>query len=351
MPSFFTTIIASDFPKEVRFLYSKEMQLSGIKENEPLAKYTTFRIGGSAKYFFVAKTSDDVVNAVRAATNESIAYTLLGGGANTLVSDKGFDGLVIKMENRGLFIDDGLARAEAGVPLLFFAQETIKKNWKGLEFYATIPGSVGGAIRGNAGAFGRETKDVLIRVRVFDGKEERWMTNEECQFTYRDSIFKKDRDATTGHNTYVVLEGEFRLEHGDEKEGTKYMREILAKKAATQTLESPSAGCVFTNVEFVPGTYELKNPKRGDPTDAFKREVPKEMIERGVVSAGWMIDALGLKGKTMGGAKISEKHGNFLVNAGKAKATDIIMLISFLKQQVRDQFGIQLQEEIQMIGF
>lgn len=336
-----------------------------MEENELLAKYTTFRIGGPARYFFIAKNSDDVVKAVRTAIEAGVQWTLLGGGANTLVSDNGFDGLVIKMENRGLFINEGLARAEAGVPLLFLAQETIKKSWKGLEFYATIPGSVGGAIRGNAGAFGRETKDVMLRARVLQilsrpdlpsevgphNIEEKWFSNEECQFAYRDSAFKKDRDATTGHNQFVILEGEFRLEKGDEKESTKYMREILAKKAATQTLESPSAGCVFANVEFVPGTYDLKDPKRGNPTDAFKREVPKEMIDRGVVPAGWMIDNLGFKGKTMGGAKVSEKHGNFIVNTKKAKATDIVMLLSFLKQQVRDQFGVQLQEEIQMIGF
>lgn len=335
--------------------------LPSLKENEPLAKYTTFRIGGPAKYFFVAKSSDDVVKAIKAANEAGIRYALLGGGANTLVSENGFDGLVIKMENRGLFIDDGLARAEAGVPLLFLAQETVKKGWKGLEFYATIPGSVGGAIRGNAGAFECETKDVLVRARIMrtvlhtkdspHEVEEVWLSNEECGFGYRDSLFKKDRDATTGHNQYIILEGEFRLEKGDAKEGTKYMREILAKKAATQTLESPSAGCVFANVEFAPGTYDLKDSKRGNPTDQFKRDAPKEMIERGVVSAGWMIDNLGLKGKTMGGAKVSEKHGNFLVNTGNAKATDIVMLISFLKQQVRDTYGIQLQEEVQLIGF
>lgn len=336
-----------------------------LKENEPLAKYTTFRIGGHAKYFFVAKSSDDAMKAVQAASDAKMPFVVLGGGANTLVSDSGFDGLVIKMENRGLFIGDGFVRAEAGVPLLFLAQETVKKGWRGLEFYATIPGSIGGAIRGNAGAFGSETRNVLVRARVLQilsrsnllsevgphNIEEKWLPNDECHFAYRDSIFKKDRDATSGHNRYIILEGEFRLAKGDEKEGAKYMREILAKKAATQTLERPSAGCVFTNVEFVPGTYDLKDQKRGNPTGAFKREVPKEMIDRGVVSAGWMIDNLGFKGKTMGGAKVSEKHGNFIVNTGKAKAMDIVMLMSFLKQQVRDQFGIQLQEEIQLIGF
>ncbi len=325
--------------------------LPGVKENEPLAKYTTFRIGGRAKYFFAAKSSDDVVKAVKAANETATRYALLGGGANTLVSDNGFDGLVIKMENRGLFIDEGMTRAEAGVPLLFLAQETVKKGWKGLEFYATIPGSVGGAIRGNAGAFGRETKDVLMRARVFDGKEERWLANDACCFAYRDSAFKNNRDATAGHNQFIILEGEFRLEKGDEKESAKVMRELLAKKAATQTLESPSAGCVFMNVAFAPGTYDLKDPKRGSPTDAFVREAPKAMIDRGIVSAGWMIDSLGLKGKKMGGAMVSEKHGNFIVNSGKAKATDIVMLASFLKQQVRDIYGIQLQEEVQLIGF
>lgn len=320
--------------------------LPEVQQGIPLAPMTKLQIGGPAEYFFVAKTSDDAVRAMKAAQKASVPVTIVSGGANILVNDKGVRGLVLKLENRQWSVEDGIVRAEAGVPLLFLAQQTVKAGLLGLEFFATIPGCVGGAVRGNAGAFGKETKDVLIRTRVFDGVADRWMTNEECQFAYRQSVFK-----TNAMQNALILEAEFRVEKGDPAAGQTYMKEILGTKAKTQSLDLPSAGCMFTNVEFVSGTYELRNQSQGSPTDEFKREVPKEMIDRGVVSAGWMIDSLGLKGKQMGKVKISDKHGNFLVNTGGATAADVIMLTSFIKQQVRDRYGIQLHEEVQLIGF
>jgi UDP-N-acetylmuramate dehydrogenase len=321
-------------------------QLEGVQENISLAQYTKLQIGGPAEFFYIAKTSDDAAEALKAAREIKTPVTIMSGGANMLISDDGVKGLVIKMENRKWSIDNGVVQAEAGVALLFLAQELVKQGWLGLEFFATIPGCIGGAIRGNAGAFGKETKDVLIRARVFDGGEERWIDAADCQFAYRQSIFK-----TEAMKDAVILGGEFRVEKGDPETGREYMNEILSTKAKTQSLDLPSAGCMFTNVEFEQGTYNLKNPSQGSVTEQFKREVPKEMIERGVVSSGWLIDSLGLKGKQMGGAKISEKHGNFLVNAGGATAKDMIMLLSYIKQQVRDTYGIQLREEVQHIGF
>lgn len=325
--------------------------LSGVKENEPLSKYTFFRIGGPAKYFFPAKTSEDLVKAVEAAVETKTPYAIIGGGCNMLVSDHGFDGLAIRAANNKWSIDGTTLTAGAGVVMALLSQETAKQGLAGMEFAAAVPGTVGGAVRGNAGAYGGEVKDVLTRVRVFDGTKTKWMTNKECAFGYRDSTFKRNVDPGTGHGPYLILDAEFTLQTGDAKEAQARVREFLAKKAATQALESPSAGCIFKNVELVSGKLELKDAKQGDPTDFLKRELPKEFIEQGRISTGWMIEALDLKGKAMGGAQISKKHGNYIINTGEATAEHIIMLMSLVKQQVRDKFGIQLQEEIQLIGF
>ncbi len=325
--------------------------LSGIKENEPLAKFTFFRIGGPAKYFFIAKTSEDLVKAVEAAKVAGIQYAIMGGGCNTLVSDNGFDGLVIRVANTKWSIEGTTLSAEAGTVMVLLAQETAKAGFTGFEFAAAVPGTVGGAVRGNAGAYGTEVKDALIRARVWDGSKERWMTAKECAFGYRESIFKRDIDPSTGHGSFVIMGAEFALKKGDAGAAQARVRELLTKKAATQALESPSAGCIFKNVELVSGKLELKDPKQGEPSDLLKNEMPKEFIEQGRISTGWMIEALDLKGKTMGGAAVSMKHGNYIINTGNARAEHILMLMSFLKQQVRDKFGIQLQEEIQMIGY
>lgn len=326
-------------------------KLPNLKENEPLSKYTFFRIGGPAKYFFVAKTSEDLVKAVAAAKDAGIAYAIMGGGCNMLVSDNGFDGLWVKAENKKWTIDGTTLSAEAGTSMTLLAQETAKAGLTGFEFAAAIPGTVGGAIRGNAGAYGSEVKDTLVRARVWDGSKERWMSAKECAFSYRESIFKRDIDQTTGHGAFVILAGEFALKHGDAKEAATRVREFLQKKAATQSLELPSAGCIFKNVELIRGKLELKDQKQGEPSEFLKRELPKEFVEAGRIPTGWMIEALDLKGKTMGGAKVSDKHGNYILNTGKARAEHIIMLMSLIKQQVRDKLGIQLQEEIQLIGF
>lgn len=325
--------------------------LPGLKEDEPLAKFTFFRIGGPAKYFYIAKTSEDLVKAVEAAKEASIPYALMGGGCNTLVSDNGFDGLVIRVANTKWSIDGTTLSAEAGTVMALLAQETAKQGFTGFEFAAAVPGTVGGAVRGNAGAYGSEVKDVLTRVRVWDGSKERWMSANESAFGYRESIFKHNVDPTAGHGAYVILSAEFSLKKGDAATAQARVRELLQKKAATQALESPSAGCIFKNVELVPGKLELKDPKQGEPSDLLKNEMPKEFIEQGRISTGWMIEALDLKGKTMGGAMVSMKHGNYIINTGNARAEHILMLISFLKQQVRDKFGIQLQEEVQIIGY
>ena len=283
-----------------------------VKHNEILAPYTTFKIGGPAKFFVIVKNEDEMLEALIWAEENKIKYFILGKGANILVSDKGFESLVIKNEMKRLDCSDGVTICQSGLLVNEMMAECIKKGISGLEFMAGIPSTIGGAIVGNAGGLKKSIGDYIKLIRVIDknlGVKE--LTKEQCQFGYRQSIFQKGE--------YVILSVTFSLESGNTKKILQSIQNIIHKKNETQPLEYPSAGCAF------------KNPDG--------------------MSAGQIIDELGLKGKIMGGAKVSEKHANYIINTGNAKAEDVVMLISYIKQQARDKKGIQLQEEIKYIGF
>lgn len=294
-----------------------------FQKDVSLAQYTTFKVGGPAKYFFAAESSDDLIKAVQEAKNKEIPYFILGAGSNLLVSDKGFDGLVIQIKDSRLKIEGTKVVAGAGVRNAELAKATVDAGLTGLEWIVGIPGTVGGSVRGNAGAYGGEMKDVVRTVKVIgDGLEE--MSGAECEFAYRDSIFKHDSDL-------IIVEVSMELEKGG---GEEKLKEILKKRSDKQP-KGLSSGCVFKN-------YELQGGE-----DKF----PQEFVEKGIIPAGWIIDQLGLKGFQIGKAQISLEHGNFIINTGGATAEDVIMLISLIKQKSRNHFGIQLEEEIQLVGF
>ena len=207
---------------------------------------------------------------------------------------------------------DGVTICQSGLLVNEMMAECIKKGISGLEFMAGIPSTMGGAIVGNAGGAKKLIGDYVKSIKVVDKNlQAKELTQEQCQFGYRQSIFQKGE--------YVILSVTFSLESGNTKKILQSIQNIIHKKNETQPLEYPSAGCAF------------KNPDG--------------------MSAGQIIDELGLKGKIMGGAKVSEKHANYIINTGNAKAEDVVMLISYIKQQARDKKGIQLQEEIKYIGF
>jgi UDP-N-acetylmuramate dehydrogenase len=306
-----------------------------IRENVLLRDYTTFKIGGPARYFFVAKSREDLKNAILWAKKKKLPFFILGGGSNVLFSDKGFKGLIIKMQNSKCKIKNTKIVAEAGVPLQKLVLETAKKGLSGLENLAGIPGTLGGAIWGNAGAFGREIGDLVEEVKVLDvgssKLEVKRLKNKDCKFGYRESIFKRRKN-------WIILEATLKLKKGKRKEIEEKIKEILRLRKEKQPLEFPSAGSVFKNVPIKKVSKRI-------------RERFREKIKDGFLPAGVLIEAAGLKGFQIGGAKISEKHANFIVNVGEAKASDVKELIEKIKKEVKKKFKIQLEEEIKLVGF
>ncbi len=309
-----------------------------FKEHEPLAKHVNFRIGGPAKYFVEARSTQDLVDAVKIANEYSLPYFILGGGSNTLVADGGYQGLVIKAANRNLHIDGERVTAEAGVISATVARASADKGLCGFEWAISLPGTIGGAVRGNAGCFGGETKDNLESVKILRDGEVIDVPASEMRYGYRHSILKDP-----GYEHDVVLEATFKLASGDRLEALALIDKNLAGRKAAQPLGSSSAGCMFKNYEFTTPEDIQKITSRVD--------VPAAMLAAKRLGAGWIIEQLGLKGTRLGEAQIAPQHGNFLLNVGQATAQDILALISFVKAKARDEFGVQLQEEVQYLGF
>src|SRR3989344_819781 len=301
------------------------MTLDDFEQHILLAQFTSFKIGGPAQYFYRAKTSDDAVAAIALARSQQLPYVVLSGGTNVLVSDKGFAGLVVKMENDVITIFDTIVKAESGASMAVMATKTVEAELTGYEWGIGIPGKVGGAIRGNAGCFGRDISMNLKRVRVlYEQDDVVWMEAKQCQFGYRDSLFKR-------HPEWVILEAEFAFEKGDSELGKKKLREYIQYRREKQPQGVASAGSLFMN----PMSSEV-------PADIADEARTAGVERNDRISAGWLIDKLGLKGKQIGGVKISEKHGNFFLNTGAGTANDMIELIRYAQQHVHARLGIQL---------
>jgi len=344
--------------------------LPGVQKNISLKNYTTFRIGGRAKYFFTAKTKEDLIRAVAMAKKLKLPFFILGRGSNLLVSDEGYKGLVIKIKNEKLktelpkeaklkksskksvssLVSSSPRRTkfsspiknynsrlkifcEAGVPLSKLLSESFKNGVTGLEWIAGIPGTVGGAARGNAGAYGSFLADNIQEVEVYDVKKRKIkiFKKKDCRFAYRDSIFKKNKNLII---TFLTL----KLKKGKKKEIQKKIKEYLNYKKEKQPLNYPSAGSVFKNFT------QYRNKISGAGPKELKR-----FKKMGAIPAAWLIDKCGLKGKKIGEAQISKIHANFIVNRNRAKAKDVKKLINLMKKKVKQKFGLVLKEEIEYL--
>lgn len=288
-----------------------EKLLPGVQKNISLKNYTTFKIGGKARYFLIAKTKEDLIKAIKIAKKFKMPFFILGGGSKILVSDKGFKGLIIKMKNENAKCK---IICEAGMMLSKLINLSMEKKLSGLEWAAGIPGTIGGAVSGNAEAFGESIGDIVKGVEVFNFKNQKIeiLKNKDCQFKYRESIFKKKKNL-------IILSAELEMKETNKKKIKDKIKTCFNVRKRKQPLEYASAGSVF------------KNPKG--------------------FFAGFLIEKCGLKGKRVGNAEISKKHANFIVNLGKAKAEDVKKLINLAKKQVRKKFGVVLEEEIQYLGF
>ncbi len=306
-----------------------------IQENIVLAPFTTFKVGGPAQYFIAVSSEKELLEAIEYAQEKKWTIFILGGGSNILINDQGVSGLVIKMnkavkEKEAIkLLEDNRIRCWAGNSLTQVVNFSLANELTGLEWAMGIPGSVGGALRGNAGAYGKCISDKVKEIRVLDkiNKEIQLFKKEDCYFEYRKSIFKKEK-------RFIILGSIFQLEKGERFKIKENLEKIIQQRQKKLPLEF-SAGSFFQN-PFVNNEKLIKQ---------FEQE-RKVKIRDNKIPAGWLIEAVGLKGKKIGGAQVSEKHANFIINNGDATAKEIIILASLIKTKVRDKLGVQLKEEV-----
>ena len=296
---------------------TKNLGISDVKLDEPMKNHTSFKIGGTADVFVKVSSVDVLKSLLNFAKFNNTNVTIIGNGSNLLVKDNGIRGIVIKLDFKNIEIekkDDkhAIIKVEAGATLGMLAQLLAKENISGFEFAAAIPGSIGGAVRMNAGAYGGEFKDIVIKTKCMDEDGNiKVLTNEEQNFSYRHSIFAEEK--------LIILETELLLnieENSDEIR--RKMAEYLESRKAKQPLNYPSAGSTF---------------KRGADYITAK-----------------LIDDCGLKGFSVGGAQVSEVHAGFVVNTGNATAEDVLNLVNHVKEKVFEKFGKKIELEIEVLG-
>lgn len=295
-----------------------QLGITDVKIDEPMSKHTSFKIGGNADIFINVKSVEKLKSILDYANDNKINVTIIGNGSNILVKDNGIRGIVIKLDFNKISIervdDDKHVKVivEAGVLLGLLAQRLANECISGFEFAAAIPGTIGGAIRMNAGAYGSEFKDIVIQTKCLDEYGNiNVLTNQEQRFSYRHSIFAEEK--------LIALETELLLNRdSDSEEIRRKMTEYLESRKAKQPLNYPSAGSTF---------------KRGEDFITAK-----------------LIDDCGLRGYSVGGAQISEKHAGFVVNTGNATAKDVLELVAYVKQKVFEKFGKKIELEIEVLG-
>lgn len=283
-----------------------------VRENVPLAPFTTFRIGGNAAIYVEPNTAADVIAARRFSNEQHLPFFMLGNGSNVLISDDGFAGVVVNLETgfNKLSIEGNVVTAQAGVRMATFVDFAIRNNLKGVEMLAGIPATIGGAVWMNAGCYGGETSDHLLDVSLVRGEAYLTLTKAECGFRYRHSGFEPGD---------IVLQARFALAPGNASELREIKLKHLLHRNEVQPVNLPNCGSVF------------KNPK-----PHFSAQ---------------LIEEAGLKGTRIGGAEISTKHANFITNMGGATASDVVAIMNLERKTVFERTGIILEPEVQLIGF
>ncbi|HLD31571.1 MAG TPA: UDP-N-acetylmuramate dehydrogenase [Patescibacteria group bacterium] len=310
-------------------LYQELKKYGQVKANEPLAKYTSYKIGGPADYLVVVEETEKLVAILRYLTTHGLDYLIIGGGSNILFSDEGYRGIVIINQCRHLEIKDNRMVVDSGCPLGWLTQQASQAGLSGLAWAVGIPGTIGGAIRGNAGIPQGEIRENVEQVEVYRDGEVLKLDNQGCRFGYRESIFKKNND--------VILRAWLTLGVVDKQKDISLMLTFLKERQTKQPQGSQSAGSVFKNIDCRSLSSEIKE------------KIPPEVCHSGWLAAGWLIEQVGLKGQMCGRAQISPKHSNFILNLDRAKSQDVQQLIALCREKVYNKFGIELEEEIKII--
>jgi UDP-N-acetylmuramate dehydrogenase len=291
-----------------------EYQVGTVKKDEELARHTTMKIGGPADLFIEPTSIEGLKKTMQLVQKYRVNWRTIGRGSNLLVSDQGIEGVVIKLGNnlKDMKLDGTQLTVGAGYSIVALAVLISKKGLSGLEFASGIPGSVGGAVYMNAGAHGSDISKILTDAHIlFEDGSLQWLSIDEMEFSYRTSVLQKKRPG-------IVVEARFQLTEGDKEQIVAVMQKNKDYRKVTQPYDSPCAGSIFRN-----------------PLPHF---------------AGKLIEEAGLKGFQIGGAQISEMHGNFIVNAGNAKAFDVLQLIQYVKKTIMEKYNIQMETEVEIIG-
>ena len=301
----------------------REMFGDRVQRNAPLAPLTTFKVGGSADWLLTLQTADELKQAIRLAREAGVPIAVLGGGSNVLIADAGVRGVVVKLRGGNVVrLQSGHVRADAAVTINGLVRWTINRGLAGLEAWAGTPGTVGGAIYGNAHFQGRNIGELVDRVQLVDARANAIdVAASEMEFGYDSSRLQRTHE--------FVVSADFYAAEGDPNALRTIARQSLAFRKSTQPLESASAGCIF------------QNPDRA-----------RDQVPAGIpASAGALVDRAGLKGSAEGRARVSTRHANFIVNEGGSTAAEIRTLIDRCKREVRARFGVELREEIVYVGF
>lgn len=306
-----------------------------MQEDISLAQFTTLGIGGPAKFFTTVKSKDELIQAIQFVRAKNLPYLVIGSGSNLLISDEGFDGLIIKNELTSITLaSQGPAfcayQAQSGTSLWNLVQFTLKNGLSGLQKLSGIPGTLGGAVYGNAGAYGQSISDHLTKVLCLDPKSDELVTlsKDECNFNYRDSNFKK--------NGLIILEVYFELEPANPEVLKQESQDTLEQRRKYDGLRCP--GSFFKNI-----------PVEIIPNESL-RLIPEDKINHGKIPVGYLLESIGAKGQKSGDVEVSDFHANIIINKGQGKAEDFYKLVSDFSKKVKEKFGINLEPEVQLIN-
>ncbi|HEX3743242.1 MAG TPA: UDP-N-acetylmuramate dehydrogenase [Bryobacteraceae bacterium] len=317
-------------PEETRLRLAEIPNLT-VFVDAPLSRYTRFGIGGPADLYAETESAEAFIAALTAVRAGGAELVVIGGGTNLIVSDRGFRGVVLRYRGDRLLEANGRVHAGAGAVLQDLVDFAIARGLAGLETLAGIPGSVGAAVYGNAGAYGHSLSERVVGVRFYDGQSVRVFDNQECEFHYRESIFKRRKD-------WIVFSTELRLDTGDARALREAADSILKVRNEKFPVTMKCAGSIFKNLLV-----------RELPEHAAS-QVPAAAIREGKVPAAWFLEQVGAKGMVRGDIHVATYHANLIYNAGAGTAADLCALIRELKHRVADRFAIELEEEVQYVG-
>lgn len=319
--------IASDIADRLQ-----ELTALRVSAHVPLSLYTRFGIGGPADLLVETASHEAFQQAMVIARESGLPHVVIAGGTNLIVSDSGFRGIVLRFTGARLEVREMRIYVEAGAVLQDVVDRSIEAGLAGIHTMTGIPGTLGAAVYGNAGAYGRSMNESIERVHYSDGSAVHSVTGAECEFEYRGSIFKRRKDL-------VILAAELNFTGGDRVELQKEATEIRTIRDAKYPPTMKCAGSIFKNCFF-----------RALPA-AVQAEVPERVVREGKVPSAWLLEQVGAKGMRRGDIQVAAYHANLIYNDGNGTASDVVGVISDLKQRIRDRFGFEIEEEVQYVGF